>query len=145
MKRRITAGIAATLLTAAFTAPVVQAAELSGEATTPIASASEVISVPSIDTGSLFPEGVVGHHSQTTIPVFGSPASSVEVVDGALPPGFAVALGNDGTEVVLSGTPTQAGVYIFNLKVSNAAGSTVSEPIVVLVYPNAPWFDPFGF
>lgn len=145
MKRRMTAGVAAALLTAAFTTPVVQAAEVSGEASVPVVSASEVVSIPRIDTESVFPESSVGDHSLTTIPVHGSPATSVQVVDGSLPPGFTVGLGNEGSEVVLSGTATQAGVYIFSLQVSNAAGTTVSERIVVLVYPNAPWLDPFNF
>ncbi|MFM1918024.1 MAG: hypothetical protein RJB01_1539 [Actinomycetota bacterium] len=143
MKRRITVGIATALMTAAFTAPAVQAAGLSGEASVPVAAA-EVNSIPRIDTVSVFPESFVGDYSLTTIPVHGSPATSVDVVDGSLPPGFTVDLGNDGSEVVLSGTATQAGIYFFNLQVSNTAGSTVSKPIVVLVYPKAPWLDPFG-
>lgn len=142
MKRRITAGIAAALLTAAFTAPAVQAAELSGVASVPVAAAED-ISIPRIDTVTVFPESFVGDYSLTTIPVHGSPATSVDVVDGSLPPGFTIGLGNGGSEVVLSGTATRAGIYFFSLQVSNTAGSTVSEPIVVLVYPNAPWLDPF--
>ncbi len=144
MKGRITAGIAAGLLAAAFIAPAAQAVELSeGPAIATITSA-EVITAPGISTEGLYLESVVGRDYHVTIPVTGSPATSVEVVDGALPAGLTASLAGNGTELVLSGTATQAGIHFFSLRVSNAAGSAVSEPLVMLVFPSAPWLDPFN-
>lgn len=144
MKRRITAGIAAAVLAAAFIAPAAQALELGAESTTATVISTQDVSAPRVSTEELFLEAVVGRDYHVTIPVTGSPATSVEVVDGALPAGLTARLAGNGTELVLSGTATEAGIHFFSLKLSNSGGSSVSEPLVMLVYPSAPWLDPFN-
>jgi uncharacterized repeat protein (TIGR01451 family) len=75
---------------------------------------------PSI--GGQPPAGVVGAPYSYAFAVGGTPAPNVSVVGGALPPGLT--LSNAG---VLSGTPTAAGSYAFDLRASNASGLVVGQ------------------
>jgi hypothetical protein len=74
-------------------------------------------SPPTIDDGPAY-TGFVGKPYLSSFAVRGTPASTVTLVSGRIPPGLT--LGNDGT---LAGTPTQAGEYEFGVRATNRFGS----------------------
>jgi len=85
----------------------------------------QVGSVPTIAGGP--PAGLVGQAYSYTYLVGGDPAPTVSVSSGVLPPGVSLSAGG-----VLSGTPTAAGSYTFEVTASNVAGSvSVSSTLVV--------------
>ncbi len=84
-----------------------------------------------ITTESPLPDGVVGQaYSVTFAAAGGVPPYSWSVLTGALPPGLT--FGSDGA---LSGTPTQAGLYTFDIMVMDGVENTDSRSFQITVAP----------
>ena len=85
-------------------------------------------STPSITTTSI-PNGTVLTASSQTLTAAGGKAPYTwTVAGGSLPPGMGLSSAG-----VLSGTPTNAGVYTFSLKVTDAAGAFAVETVTLTV------------
>ena len=72
--------------------------------------------------------------------VTGDPAPVVAVIEGALPPGLSLS-----SEGVLSGTPTQAGTFSFELMADNGVDPDATLESSVTVNPAAPVYTFSGF
>jgi len=84
-----------------------------------------------ITTASPLPDGVAGQSYTVTFTATGGAAPySWSQVTGALPPG--TTLNTNGT---LSGTPSQAGVYSFQIMVTDSNGETASRTFEVTITP----------
>ena len=83
--------------------------------------------------------GVVGTAYTYTYAATGSPAPTYVVSSGALPPGLSL----NGTTGVLSGTPTTAGPFTFQVTASNGVGTPAVSPsttVTISATPTAPAF-----
>jgi hypothetical protein len=67
------------------------------------------------------------------------PVSDLQLISGSEPPGVAVTLANGGTALAVSGTPTQAGSYAFEIEVTDSNG-TVWPYLVHIVIHHLPHF-----
>ncbi len=95
-----------------------------------------------ITTQSPLPAGNVGSaYSQTLAATGGSPPYSWQRIEGALPPGLTLAA--NGT---ISGTPTRAGAYTFQVRVTDSAEGvdekvfqlTINQPALAIVTSSLP-------
>lgn len=62
---------------------------------------------------------------------------TVEVIAGAIPDGLALSIQND-TELVLSGEPTDTGVFNFEVEITDTNGATNSKNFTVTINPYNP-------
>ena len=53
---------------------------------------------------------------------------------GPLPPGLALSFSPPGTNAVISGTATTAGVYDFTVRLSDSAGRSVDQNLVITIH-----------
>jgi hypothetical protein len=92
-----------------------------------------VISTLSITTGAQLPAGTVrASYSARLVAAGGTaPYTGWRVVSGTLPPGLSLI----PTTGELTGTPTQAGDFVFTAAVSDAANRTVSKQFALTVNP----------
>ena len=79
--------------------------------------------------GLALADGIVGQAYSGTVTATGTPAPSMTLASGQLPPGLTLA--EDGT---VTGTPTTTGSYTLTLAASSKAGSTTSSPVTVQVH-----------
>ena len=79
-----------------------------------------------------FPPGTVGVSYEAGIATTGN-ASAItghSVASGALPPGLII---NASDHLRLSGVPTVAGKYTFTISLTDAAGTTTSSALVIVI------------
>jgi Ca2+-binding RTX toxin-like protein len=81
--------------------------------------------VPVIQRGPA--DGVVGQAYSSRFVITGAPPSTVTQISGELPPGLA--LSSDGA---LTGTPTQAGSYMFTVRADNHVGIDFASVTVTI-------------
>ena len=99
--------------------------------------ASTVTVVPGTSAAGItgdVPAGVVGSAYDFTYSVSGSPAPTVTLAAGALPPGLSL----DGATGRLSGTPTTAGTYSFSVQATNSDGWQLLSSTLVVSAATAP-------
>ncbi|MCL2577461.1 MAG: S8 family serine peptidase [Defluviitaleaceae bacterium] len=88
---------------------------------------------PPVIVTANFSNGAVGDSYHRTIWLSqGTPPLTWSITDGKLPPGLAL---DDG---VISGTPTELGLFIFTIKVENIGGYDTQEFTIEIVVPAAP-------
>lgn len=93
-------------------------ATVSATGVSPVTDEVTVVpSQPGMDGGGTQPGGLVSKPYDDQLTVFGTPAPTVTVQAGALPPGLTLS-GDD-----ISGTPRHIGTYAFTLRVDNGAPS----------------------
>ncbi|WP_342409697.1 stalk domain-containing protein [Paenibacillus sp. FSL R10-2778] len=91
-----------------------------------------VDTAPEIITKNL-PSGNVGQPYTVTLAVYGDKPITWKVSDNYLPAG----LNLEGATGVISGVPTEAGTYKFNIKASNHAGMDTIELTIVITANNS--------
>jgi sugar lactone lactonase YvrE len=85
------------------------------------------------------PEGTVGTPYNFTFSYGGAPAPTVTLASGTLPPGLTLGGngpgigGAGGIDVVLSGTPTTPGRYVFVLEAANGIGSVARLRVTMTI------------
>ncbi len=104
---------------------------LSVSKTIQVSDKAEVATGNIVITTSVLPNGVVGSSYNgpggLTIETSGAPAADISLVSGGLPPGMTFAGG------VLSGTPTVAGDYTFEIQAVGINGSRASKELKLKV------------
>jgi Putative Ig domain len=92
-------------------------------------------------TTTSFPDAIIDRAYSAMIQTSGgTPPLTRQIVEGSLPPG----LGLEATTGVITGTPTEAGVYSFKVTVTDSADRSVSGEftIRVLDYLVVEWRNP---
>lgn len=107
---------------------------VSDSAGSPATATSGTISLtvnapPDITTPSPLPNGTVGAlYNQTLTSTDGTAPVTWDLSAGSLPQGLTLSLAG-----IMSGTPTQAGTFGFNIRITDAASSAHSEPFQLTI------------
>ncbi|MPV86113.1 Ig domain-containing protein [Ostreibacterium oceani] len=91
------------------------------------------ITTPSfeITTAANLPNGTVSTAYSETLAVSGGTASSFALLSGSLPPGLSL----DTATGVISGNPTTAGTYTFEVQATSTASETASRTFTIVINP----------